>query len=238
MAIQHAKSGEVFGVRPSRSNQGVEKTTTLVKTPVLEVLRLVFQSGKEVCHHHAMAGEVILQCLEGRIDVQVGSDSRTLQPDQRVYLAAGAPHAIRGISDASALLTILLPGPGGHPKAETPSSPPMPFPGSQPIISLDVPPLDGVPAELQMTTVLKTPTLEVRRLVLPKGREVPAHRASGEITVHCLEGRVAFTAGGETRNLEANQALFLHAEVPHSLVGLEASSLLVTKQLPVRPAGG
>ena len=51
------------------------------------------------------------------------------------------------------------------------------------------------------STLAKTATLEVRRLTLPKGREIPTHHARGEITVHCLEGRIAFTADGTTREL-------------------------------------
>jgi quercetin dioxygenase-like cupin family protein len=102
---------------------------------------------------------------------------------------------------------------------------------------IDVRPLVAAPPELKATTLVKTEALEVRRLVFPKGREVPTHRATGEITVHCLEGRVAFTAGGTTRTLEAGQMLWLGAGEPHSLIGLEASSLLVTKLLADRPSG-
>jgi hypothetical protein len=36
------------------------------------------------------------------------------------------------------------------------------------------------------STLAKTPTLEVRRLVLARGQEVPTHQAPGEITVYCL----------------------------------------------------
>jgi quercetin dioxygenase-like cupin family protein len=74
--------------------------------------------------------------------------------------------------------------------------------------------------------------MEVRRLTLPKGRELPTHRAPGEITVQCLQGRVAFTADAITVELEAGRMLFLEAGTPHSLVGLEDSSLLVTKLTP------
>jgi len=84
------------------------QTSTLVKTPTLEVIRLILQSGKEICHQHAMAGEVLIQCLEGLITVQVDGDSRALEAGQMIYLAGGEPHAIRGLSDASVLLTILL----------------------------------------------------------------------------------------------------------------------------------
>lgn len=107
----------------------------------------------------------------------------------------------------------------------------MSVPQTQPGEVIDVRPLGAVPADLQMVTLVKTAALEVRRLSLPKGREIPTHRAPGEITVHCLEGRVAFTAGGTTRTLEAGQMLALDAGAPHSLVGLEDSEVLVTKLL-------
>ncbi len=84
-------------------------------------------------------------------------------------------------------------------------------------------------------SLVKTQTLEVRRLTLPKGRAIPTHHAPGEITVHCLDGRVAFTANGETRELSAGQLIALAAGEPHSIVGLEDSTVLVTKVLLVRP---
>jgi quercetin dioxygenase-like cupin family protein len=70
-------------------------------------------------------------------------------------------------------------------------------------------------------SLVKTQTLEVRRLTLPKGRAIPTHHAPGEITVHCLDGRVAFTANGETRELSAGQLIVLAAGEPDSLVGVE-----------------
>jgi glyoxylate utilization-related uncharacterized protein len=69
----------------------------------------------------------------------------------------------------------------------------------------------------------------------PNGREIPTHLARGEITVHCLEGRIAFAADGTTRELEAGQMLVLAAGEPHSVVGLEDSAVLVTKILPANP---
>jgi quercetin dioxygenase-like cupin family protein len=108
MAIPHAKSGEVVEIRPLGPALATTQTSTLVKTPTLEVIRLILQAGKESCHQHAMAGEVLIQCLEGLITVQVDGDSRTLEAGQMLYLAGGESHAIRGVNDASALLTILL----------------------------------------------------------------------------------------------------------------------------------
>jgi quercetin dioxygenase-like cupin family protein len=77
-------------------------------------------------------------------------------------------------------------------------------------------------------TLVKTTDLEVIRLVLHAGKEIPSHKAPGEITVQCLEGRVAFTAEGKTQELTAGQFLFLAAGEPHALKAIEGSSLLVT----------
>ncbi|MCX8138792.1 MAG: cupin domain-containing protein, partial [Gemmataceae bacterium] len=75
---------------------------------------------------------------------------------------------------------------------------------------------------------IKTARLEVIRLVLPAGKEIPPHKVAGEITVHCLEGRVAFTALGRTQELAAGQMLYLPGHELPSLRGLEDASVLVT----------
>lgn len=85
---------------------------------------------------------------------------------------------------------------------------------------------------MKTTTLVKTGDLEVIRLVVPAGKEIPTHNAPGEITVQCLEGRVLFTAHGQARELGAGQFLYLSAAEPHSLQGIEDSSLLVTICLP------
>jgi quercetin dioxygenase-like cupin family protein len=77
------------------------------------------------------------------------------------------------------------------------------------------------------TTLIKTADLELIRLVLRVGKEIPTHKAPGEITVQCLEGRVAFTAQGKTQDLTSGQLLFLVAGEPHALKAVEDSSLLV-----------
>ena len=69
-------------------------------------------------------------------------------------------------------------------------------------------------------------TLEVVRLVLTAGKEITEHKAPGEITVQCLEGKVAFTALGTDRELTAGQMLYLGAGEPHALKCLEDASVL------------
>lgn len=97
---------------------------------------------------------------------------------------------------------------------------------------IDVRPLGPVLAETKSSTLARTPTLEIHRLVVARGREIPTHQARGTITVHCLEGRIRFTARGVVRELEAGRMIVLAAGEPHSLVGLEDSSVLVTKLIP------
>ena len=89
-------------------------------------------------------------------------------------------------------------------------------------------PLGTALSSTKTMTLVKTPDLELIRLVIPTGKVIPLHKAPGEITVQCLEGRVAFTAAGQTHELTAGQLLYLTAGEPHSLTGLEDASLLVT----------
>ena len=93
---------------------------------------------------------------------------------------------------------------------------------------IDIRPLGPALAQSRTTTLVKTKTLELIRLVIPSGKEIAEHQAPGEITVQCLEGRVAFTTGGKTRNLDAGEMLFLSSKEPHSLRGLEDASVLLT----------
>jgi len=85
------------------------------------------------------------------------------------------------------------------------------------------------------TTLLKTADLELIRLILPAGKEIPSHKAPGEITVQCLEGRVAFIAEGKTQELTPGQLLYLDASLPHAVKGIEDSALLVTLLLGKKP---
>lgn len=89
-------------------------------------------------------------------------------------------------------------------------------------------PIGAALASSTTTTLVKTADLELIRLILPAGKEIPIHKAQGEITVQCLEGRVAFTAHGKMQELGVGQLLFLAADEPHAVRAIEASSLLVT----------
>ena len=84
---------------------------------------------------------------------------------------------------------------------------------------IDVRPLGASLDSARTRTLLQTPGVEVVRLIVRAGREIPQHTSHGEIIVHCLEGRVAFTALGKTQELEAGKLLDLPAGEPHALKG-------------------
>jgi quercetin dioxygenase-like cupin family protein len=104
----------------------------------------------------------------------------------------------------------------------------MAIPHAKPGEVVDVRPLGATLATTETRTLVKTKTLEVIRMVIPAGTEIPTHKAKGEIVVQCLEGRISFTAEGKTQELTAGRLLYLAAGEPHSLKGIEGSSLLVT----------
>lgn len=94
--------------------------------------------------------------------------------------------------------------------------------------TFDIPRLGLGPDEALTQALFRTPALEVMRLVLRKGREMPAHSVAKTITLQCLEGCVAITAMGQTQDLHAGQILYLEGGQVHALKGLEDAALLLT----------
>jgi quercetin dioxygenase-like cupin family protein len=93
---------------------------------------------------------------------------------------------------------------------------------------IDVRPLREALTKTITHTIVKTDHLEVIRIVLLAGRELPTHQVPGEITVQCVEGKVAFTIGQVVRELTAGTLLYVEGDGEHSLRASEDSSLLVT----------
>jgi quercetin dioxygenase-like cupin family protein len=108
MAIPHAKPGEVVDVRPLGSALASAQTKALVRTDQVEVIRLVVPAGKEIEEHKAK-GEITVQCLEGRVGFTAFGKTQNLEAGKLLYLPTGEPHKVKGIENASLLLTILLP---------------------------------------------------------------------------------------------------------------------------------
>jgi quercetin dioxygenase-like cupin family protein len=108
MAIPHAKPGEIVDARPLGPALPSSQTTTLVRAEQVEVIRLVVPTGKEIAEHKAK-GEIVVQCLEGRVAFTAFGKTQNLGAGMLLYLPTGEPHSVKGIDNASLLLTVLLP---------------------------------------------------------------------------------------------------------------------------------
>jgi len=96
---------------------------------------------------------------------------------------------------------------------------------------VDVRPLRSALGAAPTQTLVRASEVEVIRLVVHKGRSI-SEQAKGETIVHCLEGRVTFTAFGKVQNLEAGQLLHLPTGEPYTAKGMGDASLLLTILLP------
>jgi quercetin dioxygenase-like cupin family protein len=108
MAIPHAKPGEIVNVCPLGSALASAQTQTLIRAEQVQVIRLVVQAGKEIPEHKAK-GEIVVHCLEGRVDFAVFGKTLQLRAGELFYLPNGEPHTVTGIENSSLLLTVLLP---------------------------------------------------------------------------------------------------------------------------------
>ena len=108
MAVPHAKPGEIVDVRPLGSALPSAQTATLLRAGQVEVRRLVVPAGMEIAEHKAK-GEIVAYCLEGKVAYTAFGKTLTLETGKLLYLPTGEPHSVKGVEDASLLLTILLP---------------------------------------------------------------------------------------------------------------------------------
>lgn len=93
---------------------------------------------------------------------------------------------------------------------------------------VSVVPLGEAIAQARTTALLKAKQLVVVRLVLHAGKSLREHAAPGEVTVHCIEGRVEFTLPRATHVLGPGDWIHLEAHEPHALRAIADASLLVT----------
>ena len=105
MQITETAPGEVICLSPASVDLASIETTRLVKTNLLEVIRIKLKAGKEIPTHTA-PGEITVQCIDGRVAFTVGSSTQELSAGQWLYLTSGQPHAVRGVQDSLLLITI------------------------------------------------------------------------------------------------------------------------------------
>lgn len=107
MALHHAIPGEVVDLQPLGTRLKDAKSSAIIKSEHFEAVRLIVQAGAE-WPVHEVAGDITLLCLEGRVELGLGSSAVELKADQWICLSGGQPHSVRGIEDSSLLLTILF----------------------------------------------------------------------------------------------------------------------------------
>jgi quercetin dioxygenase-like cupin family protein len=107
MALQHAASGDKIALARDDGDIAFFTSVALAKTPNMELIRLVLPKERPMPEHW-VEGDMTLQCLEGKLEVDAHGRTIALAPGEMLYLDGGVPHSVRAVEDAVALMTILL----------------------------------------------------------------------------------------------------------------------------------
>jgi quercetin dioxygenase-like cupin family protein len=107
MATHHAAPGEIVDLASWSDDLPCEKTKVIIKTAGMELARLVIPKGKEY-PNHKVSGLIVIQCVQGKIELAAMGSTQALHAGQLLYLTAGEPHSLKGVEDSVILLTILL----------------------------------------------------------------------------------------------------------------------------------
>lgn len=99
---------------------------------------------------------------------------------------------------------------------------------ARPAEVVDLGPIGPGLKDAKTAAIIKADHFEVIRLIVHAGAEIPQHKVSGPITLHCLEGRVELGTDLEPIALKANDWIYLDGGAPHSVKAIEDSALLLT----------
>ncbi len=106
MATFHASSGDIVDVRPLGPLLHTTKSTAVIRDKHLEVMRFVFPAGDGLPDHFVY-GPVLIQCLEGVVDVAAHGTCKTLRAGDLMYLAGEVHHTLQASEDASVLVCMV-----------------------------------------------------------------------------------------------------------------------------------
>ena len=106
MALKHACHDEVIDPYAGIDEQGIGVSASLLRTPHLQLMRLVLKAGATL-REHRVRGEITVQCLRGEVDVSTPERECSLEAGQLVVVPGGEPHAVTARSDCLLLLTVL-----------------------------------------------------------------------------------------------------------------------------------
>ena len=94
--------------------------------------------------------------------------------------------------------------------------------------SVDLRPTGHLSNEERTRAIVRTRHFEAVRLILPAGTDIPSHKFSGQIMFHCIEGHAQIGLESGTIDLLAGHWVYLDEGEPHSVKGVEASTILMT----------
>jgi quercetin dioxygenase-like cupin family protein len=104
-------AGHLIELQPIGESLGSEFTTTLIESNGVRIIRIVVPSGRNV-PRHVGAGESILHCLEGCVELRTRDGKSAVKAGQLIYLRSDEPFSIYGIENSSLLLTVVKPKAG------------------------------------------------------------------------------------------------------------------------------
>jgi quercetin dioxygenase-like cupin family protein len=113
MAEPISNLGPTAFVQPLAATDETSRKIRLVRTPQVEILQLIIPAERDVPTHQAQ-GDVVVHCLEGRASVRALGQSYELKSGQLLHLSLDDQFSIRGIENASVLVTLIAAKTGGN----------------------------------------------------------------------------------------------------------------------------
>lgn len=114
----------------------------------------------------------------------------------------------------------------------------MAIPHARPGDKIKLHPLGAALPTTRSHALFKSDDLELIRIVMMAGQQMPPHAVSGEITLQCIEGRIAFDCDAGVVELSPGELVHSAGGEIHSLRAIEDASLLLTIVLKnARPPG-
>lgn len=107
MATSHLMPGIPAAVTAFGDQIADHKTTALLKSNQLEVIRLVLQAGRSL-PAHAVDGDITIQCIEGQLEISLANHAVVLEAGQLIFLPGKQRHGVFALKASSALVTIGL----------------------------------------------------------------------------------------------------------------------------------
>lgn len=85
-----------------------------------------------------------------------------------------------------------------------------------------------MPATDMSCSLLRTPHMQLMRLVLPAGHVMPSHHVQGEMAIQCLEGEIEIDMPPSVSRLHSGDLVVLAGDQRHTVRASRDTVLLLT----------